>query len=187
MGKCFISALLFLKWKTLGQKHFHWKPRISVWEGCQAACCPSNLLVPCHSICVSLGGGGDVCEGMRFTSSYKKAAKEATNVSSCIFLCCLTKLHREVESFTMKLWKQTASASTFSIPAAAVQCLLHSPPKITKVLIKCMQFVPISSFRSELLLTFSALSREGNEAVERRLPYFIVSTSLKSEGKNFLS
>lgn len=69
--------------------------------------------------------------------------KTATNSLSCIFLYFLAEVPRELEWFTMKLWKQTASVSTFPIPAAAAQCLLHSPPKLTTGLIECMQFVPI--------------------------------------------
>lgn len=62
----------------LSQKHFHWKPRISIWEGCQAACCPSNLLVPCHSTCVSLGRRGD--------GVYKLAQEGNKKGSKYIFL-----------------------------------------------------------------------------------------------------
>lgn len=95
------------------------------------------------TVLVCLLGG----EGIRFRSEHKKATKKARKASSCIFLCCLTELHREVDWFTVKFWNQTESASTISISAAAVQCLPHSPPKITKGLIKPMQFMATSSLQ----------------------------------------
>lgn len=79
-------------------------------------------------------------ERIRLTSKHDKATKQVINASSCILFCCLSKLYREVECFTTKLWKQTAPAYTASIPAAAMQCLLHSPPKITEGLIKYLHF-----------------------------------------------
>lgn len=83
-------------------------------------------------------------ERIRLTSKHDKATKQVINASSCVLFCCLSKLYREVECFTTKLWKQTAPAYTASIPAAAMQCLLHSPPKITEGLIKYLHFFCLS-------------------------------------------
>lgn len=121
MGKGFISALLFWKLKILRQKYFHRKPRISVWEGCPAvaqSACPTDL-----STYASLGREGDKTHF--HSNKHKTATKEVINVSSCILLCCLSKLYREVECFTTKLWKQPAPASQFQLLLFSACCAAH--------------------------------------------------------------
>lgn len=113
MGKGFISALLFWKLKILRQKYFHRKPRISVWEGCPAvaqSACPTDLRTY-----ASLGREGDKTHF--YSNKHKKATKEVINVSSCILLCCLSKLQRGGVFHHKTL--ETACTS-LSIPAAAI-------------------------------------------------------------------
>lgn len=54
-------------------------------------------------------------EGVKTTSKHKKGTKQVINASSCILLCCLSKIYGEVECFTSKLWEQPAPASQFQV------------------------------------------------------------------------
>lgn len=62
--------------------------------------------------------------------------------------------------------------------------LASSPTKITEGLTKYMQFVSVSHFSSEMILTFSARSREGNGDTEDNFSWFTVSTEMRSEETN---
>lgn len=64
-------------------------------------------------------------EGIKLTSKHKKAPKQVINASSYILLCCLSKLCREVESFTTKLCKQPAPASQFRLLLFHACCSAH--------------------------------------------------------------
>lgn len=64
-------------------------------------------------------------EGIKLISKHKKATKQVINASSCILLCCLSQLYKEVECFTKNLWKEPAPASQFQLLLFNVCCTAH--------------------------------------------------------------